>query len=84
MRFAAGLLLSLTLLWPVLSPAETAPATPPTQSEPSPRVQSHDLPEDDDEEDDTPWTLYGAAAGFVLFAAIVFLVISRADRSGKG
>ncbi len=77
MRFGALVLLILCLSW-------SAPSRPSTQPEPSSQVQSHDIPEDDDDEDETPWQLYGVAAGFTLFAAVVYLVISRAGRSGKG
>jgi hypothetical protein len=84
MKFAVAFLLAFALSAPLAFAADAAPSTPATESEPSPRVQSHDIPEDDDEEDDTPWALYGVVAGFTLFAAVVFLVISRADRSGKG
>jgi hypothetical protein len=64
---------------------ESAPATA-QQSDPAQpeRVQSRDLPDDDDDEEETPWTLYAAMAGFVLLAAVIFLVVSRASRSRKG
>ncbi|HLX25110.1 MAG TPA: hypothetical protein VKR38_17305 [Usitatibacter sp.] len=85
MRIAALALLVLSLSWGAPSAAQTAPSQPSTQAQPSQsQVQSHDVPEDDDDEDETPWQLYGVAAGFTLFAAVVYLVISRAGRSGKG
>jgi hypothetical protein len=84
MRFAAPLLLALALSWPLSSPGETAPSSPSPQAEPAPRVQSHDIPEDDDDEEEIPWTLYILAGGFVFFAAVIYLVISRAGRSAKG
>ena len=70
---------------PLPPPIETAPGSP-QQSKPAEpgRVQSHDEPDDDDDEDETPWVLYGAIAGFVLFAAVIFLVVSRTSRSAKG
>jgi hypothetical protein len=76
MRFAALALLVIL--------AQAPPQGSSTQDDPAPRVQSHDIPEDDDDEDETSWMLYGIAAGFTVFGAIVYLVISRADRSGKG
>jgi uncharacterized protein len=75
-------------------PAPSLPLPPPIESTPAPaqqskpaepqRVQAHDLPDDEDEEEEgTPWMLYGAIAAFVLFAAIIFLVVTRANRSEK-
>ena len=85
MRFAALLALALALSWPLSSPGETAPSSPSTQAEPAPRVQSHDIPDDDDDdEEEIPWTLYILAGSFVFFAAVIYLVISRAGRSAKG
>ncbi len=84
MRFAAAFALVLLLSWPAFSAEGTAPSQPSTTEQPGPRVESHDVPDDDDDEEETPWTLYGVIAGFVVFAAVVYLVISRADRSGKG
>lgn len=64
---------------------ETAPPAPePGKPAPVARVQSYDVPDDDDDEDDVPWGLYAAMAGFALFAAVVYLVISRGARSGRG
>jgi hypothetical protein len=84
MRFLPALLLAFSLSWHGLCHAQAAQSSSTTQDESSSRVQSHDVPEDDDDEDETPWMLYGVISGFVVFAAVVYLVISRADRSGKG
>ena len=64
-------------------PIETAPPAP-ENAAPTPEVPPNDASDEDDDEDETPWLTYAAIAGFVLFAAIVWLVISRAGRSAKG
>jgi hypothetical protein len=81
MRLAALLAFALALSWPLSSRGDSPPST---QSQSAPRVESHDVPDDDDDEEEVPWTLYVVAGGFVFFAAVVYLVISRAGRSGKG
>jgi uncharacterized protein len=80
---------------PFPKPPEAAPSLPlpppiesasvpaqPSRAEPQ-RVQAHDLPDDEDDEEETPWTLYAAIAGFVFFAAVIFLVITRGNRSTR-
>jgi hypothetical protein len=84
MRLAALLALTLALSWPLSSPGETAPGSPSAQPGPAPRVQSHDIPDDDDDEEEIPWMLYAMGGGFLFFAAVIYLVISREGRSGKG
>ena len=85
MRLVAPLLLALSLLWPLACRPQSAPPQPSADDSPQ-RVQTHDVPDDEeeDEEGETPWTLYAVLAGFTLFGAVVFLVISRGGRSGKG
>jgi len=67
---------------PLPPPPEDAGAVPSKDGKDgqAQRVQSHDVPEDDEEEEDVPWMLYGAIAGFVLFAAVIFLVVSRGPK----
>ncbi|HEY2630381.1 MAG TPA: hypothetical protein VGI57_14720 [Usitatibacter sp.] len=81
---------------PFPKPAEAAPSLPlppPMEASPSPaqpskpaqpeRVQSHDIPDDEDDDEGNPWTLYAVIGGFLLFAAVVFLVVSRGSRPAR-
>ncbi len=78
---------------PFPKPAENAPSLPlppPIDSAPRPvdppkpvavpPAPPHEVFDDDEDEEEPPWSLYAAIAGFVLFAAIVFLVTTRGSR----
>jgi hypothetical protein len=80
----SALLVAAFLALAQAPPPVASPDAPQKTAEPE-RVQAHDVPddEDDDDEDETPWMLYASIAGFVVFGAVIFLVVSRGNGSRK-